>query len=163
MRPDLFVPSSHDDYPLGDRGAMYAAAAGAIGERPWFGWGPGGWMAAEAAHSTDPFIRTFFLTIQFTHEDYLQTAVEWGLIGAIGWALLVPGGVVHALRRLRARPSRDILGASAVIALGALLTQSLIDFPLQIPAIQFNAVALSALLWSSPPALLTSSTSEPLS
>lgn len=163
MRPDLFVPSLHHEYPLGDRGAMYAAALGAIAAHPWFGWGPGGWMAAEAAHSADPFIRTFFLTVQFTHEDFLQACVEWGLVGAAGWALLVPGGVLHAMRRLRRRPSRDFLGAGAAVALGAVLVQSLIDFPLQIPALQFQAVALSALVWSTPPAAALPVPVEPFS
>ncbi len=154
MRDDLFIPSDHRAYPLGDRGAAYATAAAAIADRPWFGWGPGGWMAAAAAHSADPFIRTFFLMLQFTHEDYLQTGVEWGLIGALGWALLVPGAWVHALARLGRRPERDLIGAGAVAALAAVLIQSLIDFPLQIPAVQFNVVALAALAWSVPAAPL---------
>ena len=148
MRDDLFVPSDHSAYPLGDRGAMYAAAIGAIRERPWFGWGPGGWTAAAARHSSDPFVRTFFLIVQFTHEDYLQTWVEWGLIGAAGWLLLVPGGGFHALRRLGRQPATDFIGAGATVALGAVLTQSLIDFPQQIPAIQYNVIALAALAWS---------------
>jgi O-antigen ligase len=148
MRDDLFVPSDHRNYPLGDRGATYAAAGHAIEERPWFGWGPGGWMAAAAAHSVDPFVRTFFLTMQFTHNDLLQTAVEWGLIGAAGWCLVIPASVVLALRRLGADPSRDFLAAGAVTALVALFTQSSIDFPLQIPAVQWNAIALTALAWT---------------
>jgi O-antigen ligase len=158
MRDDLFVPSDHRQYPLGDRGATYAAALGAIRERPWFGWGPGGWTAAAAAHSVDPFVRTFFLIVQFTHDDLLQTCVEWGLIGATGWLLLLPGSVLHALTRLRFRPTAlDPLGAAAVVALVALFAQSLIDFPLQIPALQYNAVTLAALAWTvpSPSALST--------
>lgn len=150
MRDDLFIPSDHRAYPLGDRGAAYATALSAIGERPWFGWGPGGWTAAAASHSSDPFIRTFYLLVQFTHQDYLQTVVEWGLVGAAGWALLVPGALVHGVARLGPRPSHDFIGAGAVVALGAVLTQSLIDFPLQIPAVQLNAVALAALAWSAP-------------
>lgn len=150
MRDDLFVPSDHRDYPLGDRGAGYAAALAAIADRPAFGWGPGGWTAAAAAHSADPFVRTFFLHVQFTHNDLLQTAVEWGLLGALGWVLLVPAGVVHALRQLGAQPSRDYLAAGAVVALVAVFAQSTIDFPLQIPAIQFNVIALSALAWTAP-------------
>ena len=150
MRDDLFVPSAHGDYPLGDRGAAYATAWAAIKAHPLFGWGPGGWTAAAAAYSTDPFIRTFYLMLQFTHNDYLQTVVEWGLVGATGWALLFWGGVVNAIRRLGRRPSRDFIGAAAALALILLLVQSLIDFPLQIPAVQFNAIALCALAWSVP-------------
>lgn len=148
MRDDLFVPSDHRNYPLGDRGATYAAALQAIEDRPWFGWGPGGWMAAAAAHSVDPFVRTFFLTMQFTHDDLLQTMVEWGLVGAAGWCLLVPSSVIFGLRRLGGEPSRDFVAAGAITALLALFIQSLIDFPLQIPAVQWNAITLTALAWS---------------
>ena len=148
MRDDLFVPSDHGNYPLGDRGAAYATAAAAILDRPWFGWGPGGWLAAAAANTADPFVRTFYLFLQFTHEDYLQTCVEWGLIGALGWALVIPGAAAHALLRLGRHPGRDLLGAGAAAGLVAVLLQSLLDFPLQIPAIQFNVVALAALAWS---------------
>jgi O-antigen ligase len=148
MRADLFIPSKHGDYPLGDRGAAYATAWAAMTVHPWFGWGPGGWSAAAAAVSSDPFIRTFFLMVQFTHNDYLQTCVEWGLVGAVGWALLVPGAAINAFARLGLRPSDDFISAAAAVGLGCVLVQSLIDFPLQIPAVFFNAIALSALAWS---------------
>jgi Lipid A core - O-antigen ligase and related enzymes len=150
MRDDLFIPSDHSAYPLGDRGAAYAAALGAIADRPWFGWGPGGWMAGAAANSTDPFTRSFFLTVQFTHQDLLQGFVEWGVFGGTGWALLFGGAVAIVVLRLRGSPSRDYLGAGAAAALGAVLLQSLIDFPLQIPAVHFNALALAAVAWTVP-------------
>lgn len=88
--------------------------------------------------------------MQFTHEDYLQTCVEWGLVGAAGWALIVLGGLITGISRLGRHISRDFIGGAAVIALTAVLTQSTIDFPLQIPAVQFNALALTALAWSVP-------------
>lgn len=150
MRDDLFVPSDHRQYPLGDRGASYAAGIAAVRDRPWFGWGPGGWTAAAAAHSVDPFVRTFFLIVQFTHNDPLQTCVEWGLIGAAGWLLVVPGAAGHAFARLGARPGVDLVGAGAATALVAVCAQSLIDFPLQIPAVQLNGIALAAFAWTVP-------------
>jgi hypothetical protein len=107
-------------------------------------------MAAAAAHSSDPFVRTFFLTLQFTHSDFLQACVEWGLVGAAGWVLLVPAAAIHGIAKLGLNPSRDYVGAGATAALIAVLVQSIIDFPLQIPAIQFNAVALAALSWTTP-------------
>jgi len=150
MRDDLFVPSDHSGYPLGDRGAAYTAALHAIADRPWFGWGPGGWTAAAAHHSNDPFIRTFFLIVQFTHQDLLQGFVEWGLIGGTGWAFLLGGAVFAAVARVRTSPHLDYLGAGAAAALAAVLLQSLIDFPLQIPALLFNALGLAAVAWTVP-------------
>jgi hypothetical protein len=163
MRDDLFIPSDHRDYPLGDRGAAYATALAAIKQQPFFGWGLGGWTAAAAALSVDPFVRTFYLMVQFTHNDYLQTLVEWGVVGALGWALLIPGAAVNAIRRLGARPSHDFVGAAAATALIAVLIQSLIDFPLQIPAVQFNVIALAALAWSIPTVRLHRSSLPPFS
>ena len=154
MRDDLFVPSSHAEFVLGDRGAAYQTAVRAALERPWFGWGPAGWMAAAAANTNDPFIRTFFQMMQFAHEDYLQTLVEWGLVGAAGWALLVLGAATRCALYLGSEPGRDLLGAGAVLGLAAVLIQCLIDFPMQIPAIQLNAMALAALAWSTPAASL---------
>lgn len=151
MRGDLFIPSDHRGYVLGDRGAAYATAWKAFLARPWLGWGPGGWTAAAAATTDDPFIRTFFQMVQFTHDDFLQTLVEWGAIGAAGWAILIPGGLLRAVRRLGMNPAHDFIGAGAVVALAALLTQSLVDFPLQIPALALQAVALAALAWTVPP------------
>ncbi len=150
MRDDLFIPSDHSGYPLGDRGAAYTAAVHAIADRPWFGWGPGGWTTAAAHNSVDPFTRTFFLTVQFTHQDLLQGFVEWGVVGGTGWAILFGGAVIAAFLRLRTSPSRDYLGAGAAAALAAVLLQSLIDFPLQIPAVHFNALALAAVAWTVP-------------
>ena len=148
MRPDLFVASDHSGYPLGDRGAAYSAAIEAVAQRPWFGWGPGGWTAAAAATSTDPFTRTFFLTIQFTHQDFLQALVEWGIVGGLGWTLLLAGAIVWVMLRVGLDANRNLIGTGAAVALFAILTQSLIDFPLQIPALQLNALALAALCWS---------------
>lgn len=163
MRDDLFVPADHRGYPLGDRGAAYAAALDAIAARPWFGWGPGGWIAAAAAHSLDPSVRTFYLTVQFTHNDLLQAAVEWGLVGAAGWVLVVPLAAIFALRRLGRHPAADPIGAGAVAALAAVLVQSSIDFPLQIPAVQLNVVALAALAWSVPAARIAPVAVSPVS
>ncbi|ACB76523.1 O-antigen ligase family protein [Opitutus terrae] len=163
MRDDLFVPSDHRQYPLGDRGAAYATALAAVADRPWFGWGPGGWTAAAAAHSVDPFIRTFFLYLQFTHSDYLQTVVEWGLIGATGWLLVLPAAALHAFVRLSRQPARDVLGAGAAVALSTVLVQATIDFPLQIPALLFTALALAAVAWTVPGARIAQIAVSPTS
>ena len=83
MRDDLFIPVDHSHYFLQDRGAAYRLALQCISARPLFGFGPGGWMAAASQYSRDPQLRTFFHYLQFSHEDYLQTLVEWGLLGGL--------------------------------------------------------------------------------
>lgn len=97
------------------------------------------------------------------HQDYLQTVIEWGWVGASAWAALVVGWVLPPGRRGRWDP-----GASrnpqlswrgprpfAVVALGGVLAHAAVDFPLQVPSIQLYVAMYIALLWArwSPPAL----------
>lgn len=98
LRADYLIPSDFRDVPLGDRGAAYGTAVRAIAARPLLGWGPGGWPIAAAAHTDEPYLRTFFLYLQFVHQDFLQAAVVWGLPGALAWLALALGGWVARLR-----------------------------------------------------------------
>jgi O-antigen ligase len=155
MRDDLFIPVDHSHYFLQDRGAAYSLALHCVAARPFFGFGPGGWMAAASQYSRDPQLRTFFHYLQFTHEDYLQTLVEWGLVGGLLCAVLVFGGLAHAMKNIfrrrlqnRASSSSQAVAIGAVAALAAILTQSLIDFPLQIPVNTLYACALLGMCWA---------------
>lgn len=151
VRDDLFIAWDHRGYVMGDRGALWSTALQAAPRHPWIGYGPGGWMTASAITSTDPFSRTFFQHLQFTHQDALQTLVEWGLIGTAGWALLILWPAARQLKNLWAHPDRrSALTLGVLVALGAVLAQGLIDFPAQIPALQFALITLAALLWSGP-------------
>ena len=156
MRDDLVVSYDHSHVFLRDRGAAYTFASEAIMQRPFFGFGPGGWIAAVSQSATDPVIGTFYLYLQFTHEDFLQTLIEWGLVGGLLWLTLIAGAIYASCRSLRSIPqsvtgwsesSALILGALA--GLVAVLVQSLIDFPLQIPANALYACILVAVCWSS--------------
>ncbi len=156
MRDDLVVPYNHNHVFLRDRGAAYAFAVEAIMRRPLLGFGPGGWIAAVSQHSTDLVLGTFYLYLQFTHQDLLQLLIEWGMVGGVLYLILVVGGVYTALRGLmfhchRTTPWSDssalILGALAAVV--AVLVQSSIDFPLQIPAYALYATLLLAVCWSS--------------
>ena len=91
----------------------------------------------------------------FAHQDYLQTAVEWGYIGSASWVVLVLGAAVCSL--LAAFRKREELSDSARVIQFALLTallgvllHALVDFPLQIASIQLYVVTLLGLLWASP-------------
>jgi len=153
LRDDLAIPyTSHPGW-FGDRMFGWRAALDAIAERPLTGHGPGNWMGAASQHSTDPFVRTFYQFLQFAHQDPLQSAVEWGLPAALSfWSLLIGALAVVAHRRLRQRISpldaQSALAFAAGCGLAAVLLQSQLDFPLQIPAVALNAVALAALCWA---------------
>jgi O-antigen ligase len=143
LRDDLLIPGTSHPGWFGDRLVAWRAAASAIGAKPLAGHGPGNWMGAASHHSDDPFVRTFYQFLQFTHQDPLQTAVEWGIPAALAlWTLLV-GALVAVVRAPRP------LSLAAACALAAVLLQAQLDFPLQIPAIALNAVVLAALGWSS--------------
>lgn len=156
MRDDLVVPYDHSHLFLRDRGAAYAFAASAVKERPLLGFGPGGWIAAVSQSATDPVVGTFYLYLQFTHQDYLQTLVEWGIVGGMLWLTLLLGAIYQGIRCVRTqarnptgRPDLPALILGALAAVFAVWVQALIDFPLQIPANALYAIILLAVCWSS--------------
>jgi O-antigen ligase len=90
----------------------------------------------------------------FAHEDYLQTLVEWGYIGAGLWAVLIFGGIGYSLSRaFRQREqlsdSKRITHFAIVTALLGVLLHALVDFPLQIASIQLYVAVMLGLLWGS--------------
>jgi hypothetical protein len=110
-------------------------------------------MGAASQHTGDPFVRTFFQFLQFAHQDLLQFAVEWGVPAALAWWGLLAGAIVTAFRaRLSSDPLHVSLAVAAACALAAVLLQSQLDFPLQMPALAFNVLVLAALGWSTAPA-----------
>lgn len=88
------------------------------------------------------------------HQDWLQGIIEWGFVGFAAWVVLF-GGAFHRLgRRVREAGESGHLEISAsvsLIALGLVLIHSLVDFPLQIPAIQLLVVFYLAVAWVGPP------------
>ncbi|MBC8039941.1 MAG: O-antigen ligase family protein, partial [Opitutaceae bacterium] len=143
LRDDMLIPGTSHPGWFGDRFVAWRAAASAISERPLTGHGPGNWMGAASHHSDDPFVRTFYQFLQFTHQDPLQTAVEWGIPAALALGTLLVGALVAVVR------TPEPLALAAACGLAAVLLQSQLDFPLQIPAIALNALVLAALGWSS--------------
>jgi len=149
IRDDLFIPHTSQPGWLGDRGESWRTAGRSIAARPLTGHGPANWMGAASRHTDDPFVRTFFQFLQFTHQDLLQFAVEWGVPATLGWWGLLAGAVIAVLRvRHWLSPLHRLLGIAAACALAAVLLQAQGDFPLQMPAIALNAIVLAALCWT---------------
>ncbi len=151
MRADLFVPYSPAGGWRGARGESWRTALRGIAERPLTGHGPGNWMGAASQHTDDPFIRTFFQFLQFTHQDLLQFAVEWGLPATLGWWGLLVGAIGRRRGpgpRLAQRRNIGEIAIAAACGLAAVLLQAQVDFPLEMPAVLLNVVVLAALCWA---------------
>lgn len=119
----------------------------------WFGFGPGTFPTAFP-YFTERFgnhLRGVWLN---AHQDYLQTLIEWGFVGAVIWGLLVFGGVGYSVQRAfrhraaLAIPAR-ITHVGILLSVAGVLLHALVDFPLQIASIQLYLAVLLGLLWGS--------------
>ncbi|MDQ3623086.1 MAG: O-antigen ligase family protein, partial [Verrucomicrobiota bacterium] len=155
-RGDRLIESNHPTRGqlLWDRRLAWGTALRMIESRPWLGFGLRGWTEAYPHFTGDPFLKTFFLYVQFTHQDALQTLVEWGFLGAAGWGIVIAGGVWRGLRAFRRGPAkwslRDWQRLAILLGLMAVFVHGFIEFPLQIPSVQWFAATLLALLWARP-------------
>jgi hypothetical protein len=90
---------------------------------------------------------------KYAHEDYLQTTIEWGWIGALVIGIVFFGGIVTAYRNSKKKAglaSEDrILLFTTFIALVVVALHSLVDFPLQIASLQLYVAVYLGLAWGS--------------
>lgn len=100
---------------------------------PVFGTGLGGFESAFYPYK----INSPLLTDDYVHNDYLQAAIETGLVGTVILAALFFGIVRQALRSAALRDPLDVACLAALTAIGL---HSLVDFNLYIPA---NALVLA--------------------
>lgn len=114
-----------------------------IGERPLTGHGAGSFEAVFPRQAGED-IRLHF---DHAHNDYLQFAVEYGLLGTLPLAAFVLLALWRALQALWRREStyRSGVGFGAAMGIIALLVHSGTDFNLQIPANAATLVVLCAI------------------
>jgi O-antigen ligase len=91
---------------------------------------------------------------RFLHNDYLQTLLEWGVIGGTLWAAIFFGGPAVAVRARIGhgsewRPRQKLILSLVVIALTGVALHALVDFPFQIMSIQLYVVTYLGLCWGS--------------
>jgi O-antigen ligase len=141
---------------LGDYRLAVATCLRMIPKSGLLGFGPGTWSATYPHFTNDTFLRTFYLNLQFAHNDYLQAVVEWGVLGAAAWAFLILGAMDVTVRRLCKNRANNLevtreeaISIGCALALFGVLLHALLDFPLQIPSIQLYVCVLVGLLWAS--------------
>lgn len=156
------------------RSVAYGYFVQMLPDAGWIGFGPGNFKEVYWDYvGDDPLMATAPFWV--AHQDYLQTIIEWGYLGTLGWALLFTFPVIALIRQsFFARPSRldqrdehafswtvhvrhwweAIPGADApLLALGALVAVTLtalhaaVDFPMQIQSLQFYFLIWIALGW----------------
>jgi hypothetical protein len=135
------------------RWQAWRVAAGALSDIGLFGFGPATFRVVFPFYNGVPVQRVPG-TWRFLHEDYLQTALEWGWLGSTLWALLFFGGIVVGIRSYKQyapdwTPRRRLLQPLVMIALIGVALHAIIDFPLQIASIQLYVASYLGLCWGS--------------
>jgi hypothetical protein len=117
----------------------------------WLGFGPGTFPTAFPFFNQDTTASTRGVWLE-AHQDYLQTLVEWGWVGAGCWGVVVFGALAFALtskwrRRTPSSRSDRLITAAACVGLSTALVHALGDFPLQIASLQLYVAVVSGMLW----------------
>ncbi len=115
------------------RAAVWSESLPLLAAYPVFGTGLGGYESAFMSYK----LTTPLLTDDYVHNDYLQAAIETGVVGTLILAALFTGIVRQALRSAAARDPLDVACLAALTAIGL---HSIVDFNLYIPA---NAMVLA--------------------
>lgn len=132
-------------------GRLEAARVGwtAAKQAEWFGFGPGTFRAIFPRFQDQTDLEGKWI---YLHEDYLQTIIEWGWLGAAMWAFLFCGGIWNGVKELwsngkRILPRYRIAIPIALIALAGVAMHAVVDFPLQIASVQLYAAVCLGIAW----------------
>jgi O-antigen ligase len=87
-------------------------------------------------------------TWTFAHNDYLQVLIEWGIAGAAAIFFVFGGACARLVKRYRKSRFKSFSAAAAILALTIVAVHAIVDFPLQIGAMQVVTVVYLAIAWS---------------
>lgn len=79
------------------------------------------------------------------HQDYLQLLIEWGWAGGALWAALIAGALIRSAIR---SDRHEFYGRGLRLVILAVLLHAVVDFPFQVPALQWPIMSLIGLLWA---------------
>ena len=130
-----------EDASLGGRIYMWGGTVKMIQEKPLLGYGLASWQWFYTRFKS-PQIETH---AEFTHNEFLNLAADYGLVGFGCIAALFWLFYRHAIRigRCKATPDERAFVIGAIISVTSVLIHSLADFPFHIPA---NALLLALIL-----------------
>lgn len=102
----------------------------------------------------------------YSHNDYLQTLVEWGWLGTAVLTLLIGSGVMFLIGELfihkdQHRKSHVIYMRGCLIALTTMLLHATVDFPFQIESIAVTFSVILGVAWAVPSIRLSEESIEP--
>jgi hypothetical protein len=159
VRPDGLILSdekpTESDFASRQRQKLREVPVRMLSQSGLLGFGPGSWVLAFPHFTDDALLRSHYLSMQFAQNDYLQSLVEWGVLGTAAWAILILGGIsagLYRLRRYRSKGGRigekEGMVAGSMVGLCGVLGWAWWSFPLQVPAIQLYAALVLGLLWA---------------
>ncbi len=89
---------------------------------------------------------------RFAQQDYLQTLIEWGWVGATVWLVVFGGAITCAVRALRFG-GLDLEGRTLIyvslVALAGVAVHALVDYPLQVASLQLYVATYLGICWGS--------------
>ena len=114
---------------LGSRIAEWQVAVAAIGERPFFGYGPEGYRVAFPSAVDAGYVRTYGREVitDRAHSGVLDMAASGGIPAAVGYVGLIGLAVFSGLRALR---HGDAISAGTSVGVIAYAAQQQFLFPL---------------------------------
>ena len=129
------------------RPITYGAALRMIPDAPLWGIGPGcfRWGFPFYTAQLGDAIKGVWI---HAHQDYIETFVEWGIIGGMIWVSLLGTGIFRGWSKLFGG-ARELSTVAAVVAISVTLVHCMVDFPLQIPSLRYLAAIYFAILWGS--------------
>jgi hypothetical protein len=138
-------------YRTDERWSALKVGVAALPDAGLLGFGPGTFRVIFPYYAGDAGAHGIW---RFLHQDYLQTLLEWGIIGALLWATIFFGGLAVAIRaRFRRshgwRPRQKLILPLVSIALVGVALHALVDFPFQIMSIQLYVATYLGLCWGS--------------